>query len=86
MLRDPVYASLAVLTCQDQTMYGRLQLIPAALKPRRMGVNDLRLLLIPVGLLVLPCTRQCRPSPLLPPHFGFPVPDRGTGEGRYLCP
>ena len=26
------------------------------------------------------------PPPLLPPPLFFPVPDRGTGEGRYLCP
>ena len=47
--------------------------------------NTLRLLPIPVGLLVLPCTRQCRRLPLIPYLF-FPVPDRGTGVGRYLCP
>ena len=29
----------------------------------------LRQLPIPVGLLVLPCTRQCRVSPLLPPPW-----------------
>ena len=35
--------------------------------------NTLRLLPILVGLLVLPCTRQCRrsPHPLLPPHPFF---------------
>ena len=40
---------------------------------------------IPVGLLILPCTCQCRRSPLTSP-LSFPVPDRGTGEGWYLCP
>ena len=29
---------------------------------------SLHLLPIPVGLLILPCTHQCRQSPLLPPH------------------
>ena len=40
---------------------------------------------IPVGLLVLPCTRQCRrPTPYSLPPF-FPIPDRATGEGRYCA-
>ena len=55
--------------------------IPNSLTPQ----TTLRLLPIPGGLLVLPCTHQCRRSPFLPPTF-FPVPDRGTGEGRFLCP
>ena len=48
-----------------------------------------RLLPISVGLLVLPCTRQCRRSPLLPPLLFFvlsrteePVPVPVTGV-RY---
>ena len=50
--------------------------------------TTLRLLAIPIRLFVLPCTRQCRRSPhhYSNPPFFFPVPDRGTGEGRYLCP
>ena len=36
--------------------------IPNSLTPQ----TTIRLLLIPVGLLVLPCTRQCRRSPPLP--------------------
>ena len=43
--------------------------------------NTLRLLPIPVGLLVLPCTRQCRPPP--PPYSQRkPVPVPVTGV-RY---
>ena len=41
--------------------------------------NTLRLLPIPVGLLVLPCTRQCRrppPPPLLPAKAGACARDR----------
>ena len=34
-------------------------------------LNTLRLLPIPVGLLVLPCSRQCRRFPLLPPLLFF---------------
>ena len=61
--------------------------IPNSITPQ----TTLHLVQIPVGLLVLPCTRQCRrspltPSPLTPPPLFFPVPDRGTGEGRYPCP
>ena len=36
--------------------------------------TTLRLLPIPVGLLVLPCTWQCRWFPLLPLTFFFPCP------------
>ena len=60
--------------------------IPNSIKPQ----TTLRLLPIPVGLLVFPCTRQCRRSPPPPPPYSllpfFPGPDRDTGEGRYLCP
>ena len=57
--------------------------------PNSITLQNTRLLPIPDGLLVLPCTRQCRrysAYSLPPPPFFFPVPDRGTGEGRYLCP
>ena len=43
-----------------------------------IGQHTLRLLPIPVGLLVLPWTHQCRRSPLTPSPLFFPVPDRGT--------
>ena len=47
------------------------------------NTSNTSLLPIPVGLLVLPCTRQCRRSPITPSPL-FSVPDRGTGEGvRY---
>ena len=60
--------------------------IPNSITPQ----TTLRLLPIPVGLLILPCTRQYRRPPPPPPPYSLslfsPVPDRGTGEGRYLCP
>ena len=37
--------------------------IPNSITPQ----TTLRLLPIPVGLLILPCTRQCKRSPLTPP-------------------
>ena len=40
-----------------------------------MGIFLLRLLLIPVGLLVLPCTRQCTSQALFRAHMG-------NGAGR----
>ena len=47
--------------------------IPNSITPQ----TTLRLLPIPVGLLVLPCTRQCRRSPVTPsPPLFSPVPDR----------
>ena len=58
-----------------------LQDIPNSITPQ----TTLRLLPIPVGLLVLPCTHQCRRSPLTPSPFFFPVLDRGTGK-VYLFP
>ena len=46
-----------------------LQDIPNSITPQ----TTLRLLPIPVGLLVLPCTHQCRQSPLLStPFFSCP--------------
>ena len=42
----------------------------------------LRLLHTSVGLLVLPCTRQCRRPPLT---LLFHIPGRGTGEAKLLC-
>ena len=59
-----------------------LQDIPNSITPQ----TTLRLLPIPVGLLVLPCTCLCRRFPLTPSPLFFPVLDRGTSEGRYLCP
>ena len=56
--------------------------IPNSITPQ----TTLRLLPIPVGLMVLPCTRQCSRSPLTPSPPFFTVPDRGTDEGLYLCP
>ena len=46
--------------------------IPNSITPQ----NTVRLLPIQVGLLVLPCTHQCRRSPLLPPPLGTCARDR----------
>ena len=57
--------------------------IPNSITPQ----TTLCLLPILVGLLVLPCTHQYRQSPPpLPSPFFPPVTDRGTDEGRYMCP
>ena len=56
--------------------------IPNSITPQ----TTIRLIPIPVRLLVLPCTHQCRRSPLTPSPFFFPVPDGETREGQYLYP
>ena len=58
--------------------------IPNSITPQ----NTLRLLPIPVGLFVLPCTRQCRrsppPPPLLPPPLLFLCPVTGVRYNSLL--
>ena len=56
--------------------------IPNSITPQ----TTLHLLPILVGLLILPCTRQCRWSHLTPSPIFFSCPRHRNPRSQYLCP